>query len=317
MARGGSERNRVLSPAEKFQTEADAYRREAEFYRRQGNQAQYIGRKDIADRFATQILIVKSQGLSWNDIRTKEAYRGWLGTDWLTRDQQVPGVEQTAELDFDSETLNDIQNGARELDEHVRQAGSRRLAEGLESAAGTRARADGHRVLVAEAARCGLNPIDSWNFLYQTASGPYPERISLIWHDEAAFKATALLVDVCRLPAKGQAPCNDSFESMRERWDDEAFRRSLYLADDTAEDIRDCVGHIAVRVKRLKTYEKLVKEAKDYREWLAEHRREQSGKPPAAGSPPATGPAPSPRPPRQDPAPPARPRCRFMGDWCE
>lgn len=295
-----------IAPAEKFNRERTAYLKEAEFFRLLKMETKALAAEADAKTFEVQSQISRDQALSWTNIRTRPQYRAWRGV------QDHFQADSRQELDFDQETLRDIRQGTDSLDERLRQDAARRLQDARRNTAALEERSDTHKWMLTEAAQCGFEPLDSWNVQYRVAGRLPAESIHFEWSSKETFKASLLLTAACHSP-ENETPCNDAMDVLTSRWDDEAFRKTLELFQDSHEDTRYCVAHIARRLGKPKAFGKIQKEAKSYRKWLVERNRQ-----PAPDSNPDPGTStPTPRRPREEPAPPARPRCRFMGDWCD
>ena len=297
-----------IRPAEKFDRERTAYLEEAKFFRKLKLEAKAQVADAAAEEFRVQSEITRTRNLSWTDIRTRTQYRAWRGV----QDHFQADVRQ--ELDYDAETLQEIHQGTEALDERLRQDADHRLQDARRDPEALATRVETHRWMFAEAAQCGFEPLDSWNLQYRVA-GRFPvENIHFEWNSRETFKASLLLAAACHTPEK-ESPCNDAMDVITSLWDDEAFRKTIELFQDSHEDTRFCVAHIARRLGRPKGFGKIQKEAKSYRKWLVERARQPSPEP----GPETDSTRPTPRPPREDPTPPppTRPRCRFMGDWCD
>lgn len=294
-----------IHPAEKFDRERTAYLEEAKFFRKLKLETKAQAAEAVAEKFKVQSKITRSRGLNWTDIRTSTEYRAWLGV------QDHFQADTRQELDYDTETLQDIQQGTEALDERLRLDAARRIEESRRDAVAHEARRATHQWMLAEAARCGFEPIDSWEVRFRVAARTPAETIRFRWDSRETFKASLLLAAACHSPGN-ESPCNDAMDMIASRWGDEEFRNTLEVSEDSHEDTRFCIAHIARRLGKPRAFGKIQKEAKSYRKWLSERGQPAPKPDPAVDS---GGTEPRPRPPREEPPP--RPRCRFMGDWCE
>lgn len=295
-----------IAPAEKFDRERSAYLKEAEFFRLLKMETKALAAEADAKAFETQSQITRDWSLNWTDIRTRPQYRAWRGV------QNHFQADARQELDYDTETLQEIQQGTEALDERLRLDAVRRIEESRSDTAAREARRATHQWMLSEAARCGFEPIDSWEVRYRVAGRVPAETIRFRWDSRETFKASLLLAAACHSPGN-ESPCNDAMDMIASRWGDEEFRNTLEVSEDSHEDTRFCIAHIARRLGKPRAFGKIQKEAKSYRKWLSERGRQPAPKPDSDVD--SGGTEPRPRPPREDPPP--RPRCRFMGDWCE
>lgn len=307
MSGGGLDKNEIPSPTAKFQTEVNAYRKEAEFYRKLGKLKESADSTAAADQFAVQVQISASRGLNWRTILTVPEYRAWLGVD---RPLQRRGAldDSRGDPDVEDEALREIQETAAALDGRVRSESDARLGTGE---AGLSAGMRNREVTVwasNEAIRCGLEPTDTGRASFEVPGNPI--RVTMQYKDPQSYKASLLLFWACDR-ADGPPPCNDAMDTIRARWEEEAFRDALYLREGSEPGRAACVAHLVNARGRPGDFKALQRVAVEF--WEARLGAAATTRPPAPTDPPV-----APRPPRerQTPAPTGPPTRDCLRDRC-
>lgn len=286
-----------ITPTEKFNRERLAHLQEAAFFRTLKMEHKALREEGTAEKLRIQIEITDKQGLTWADIRTKPQYRSWLSVQDHFQHEGLRDGDR-GDFDVDSQTLRDIQRGAKEVDERLRAYAASQRREAEQTLQFGEDKRNAHVFMTHEAARCGLSYIDTWNTQFQVSGRPTQERIHMDWTDKETFKASLLIVAACHSPSV-ESPCNDAMETVAARWDDQDFRKAIELFDDSDQELYFCVAHIARRLSRPRNFKKIQAEAMSYRDWRESELRKPQPKPPAGGG------VSTPRPPRvrEDPRP--------------
>lgn len=225
----------------------------------------------------------------------------------------TPGQKPSAERGFDNfgidsellAELNDHSNDLRRTVQDQSTERSRQLIERIN---------DGNREVSAAfraeaASRCNLIPVEPVSDAYRVRVGR-GETVNLRYEDEDGFYASLLLVHSCTVPWQSDA-CNGGMNAIHRRWGERGFRKSVLLAAGSDQKLINCVWYMHDNLRAPSDYQEVRRVSSEFQ---ALSRSEESSATP--GSPP-----PPPRTPRSATegrvSPPARPRCRFMGSWCD
>lgn len=296
MAFGGYRKGSRPSPANFFQMEVDAYRREADFYRNLGKPDEAANRADVATRYKAQLDVTISRRLTWSDIQTNQAYRGWLGVDsalGLSSPNEAPPAS-----DERDDALREIQEGALALRARHEAESDRRIREVSQSSESQEDKRAVHMRMASAAIGCGLEPDDTWKVRFRSGDN---DLLSFQFQDEDAFRASILLLQACYADKKAP-PCVDAFAAIRARWDEPGFREKLHLDQGSPDDAASCVAGLAATRKKPDSYKDLLR-ARD-RFWAQWRRERNSGAqtplPPSTREPGPPRERPDPVPPRND-----------------